>query len=96
MSYLSTGLNLTEDQVVIQQYTWQQGPRLSMIIQLLPAVNNTFNETEFQRLYKAFSNWQIPDSTVFGPYELLSFEPRNLSGTVCNCWNIFPNNSLCN
>jgi hypothetical protein len=96
VSYLSSGLNLTEDQVVIQQYTWQPGPRLYMIIQLLPAVNNTFNETEFQRLYKTFSNWQIPDSTVFGPYELLSFEPRNLSGTVCNCCNIFPNNSLCN
>lgn len=96
VSYLSSGLNLTEDQVVIQQYTWQTGPRLYMTILLLPAVNNTFNETEFQRLYKAFSNWLMPDSTVFGPYELISFEPRSLSGTVCNCWNIFPNNSLCN
>jgi Leucine-rich repeat (LRR) protein len=80
VSYLSSGLNLTEDQVVIQQYTWQPGPRLNMTILLLPAVNNTFNETEFQRLYTAFSTWQMPDSTVFGPYELISFNPRSLLG----------------
>lgn len=82
VSYLSGGLNLTQDQVVLKDYTWQSGPRLAMTIDLLPgAPNNTFNQSEFSRLYNTFSNWKIPDSPVFGPYELISFDPRTLQGT---------------
>ena len=81
ISYLSEGLNLTENQVVLQDYTWQVGPRLAMDIRLYPVGNITFNQSEFDRLYTAFSEWQMDDSTLFGPYELLSFTPRSLSGT---------------
>lgn len=80
VSYLSGGLNLSTSQVVLKNYTWQLGPRLEMSIQLLPADNNTFNQSEFNRLYQTFANWGIPDSTLFGPYELLSFDPRGLQG----------------
>jgi serine/threonine protein kinase len=81
VSYLSGGLNLSTSQVVLKNYTWQLGPRLEMSILLLPADNNTFNQSEFNRLYQTFANWGIPDSSLFGPYELLSFDPRGLQGT---------------
>jgi hypothetical protein len=80
VSYLSGGLNLSTSQVVLKNYTWQVGPRLEMSILLLPADNNTFNQSEFDRLYQTFANWGIPDSNLFGPYELLSFNPRGLQG----------------
>jgi serine/threonine protein kinase/Leucine-rich repeat (LRR) protein len=79
LAYLSTGLSLSQHQVVLQDYMWQQGPRLAMNIRLYPVGNNTFNETEFDRLYQLFSQWLIPDSSVFGPYELVSFNPRSVS-----------------
>lgn len=80
--YLSSGLNLTRSQVVLKNYMWQQGPRLAMTILLYPNGNNTFNQSEFDRLYQTFSAWLIPDSAVFGPYELVSFDPRSLAGTT--------------
>jgi len=78
VSWLTAGLNLTQRQVVLQDYTWQKGPRLDTIILLFPENNYTrFAQSEFDRLYNTFSNWLIPDSEVFGPYELITFEPRS-------------------
>ncbi|KAG0602455.1 hypothetical protein M758_10G015700 [Ceratodon purpureus] len=84
LAYLSSGLNLSQSQVVLQDYMWQQGPRLKMTIRLYPVGNNTFNQSEFDRLYNSFSAWKIPDSPVFGPYELISFDPRSLSAYETN------------
>lgn len=78
VDYLSSGLNLTQNQVVLKNYMWQHGPRLLMTILLYPENSNSFNQSEFDRLYTTFSQWRIPDSEVFGPYELLSFDPRTL------------------
>lgn len=80
LAYLSSGLSLNLHQVVLQDYMWQAGPRLAMTIRLYPVGNNTFNQSEFDRLYSTFSAWNITDSPVFGPYELISFDPRSLSG----------------
>ena len=82
LDYLSSGLSLTPSQVVLQDFMWQEGPRLQMTIRLYPVGNNTFNQSEFNRLYNAFATWNITDSSIFGPYELLSFNPRSLSGTT--------------
>lgn len=79
VSYLSGGLNLTQRQVVLRDYTWQRGPRLAMTILLFPERNyTTFVESELNRLYNSFSEWLIPGSEVFGPYEMISFEPRSM------------------
>ncbi|KAG0566527.1 hypothetical protein KC19_7G070000 [Ceratodon purpureus] len=75
-TYLSSGLNLSHHQVVLRDYTWQRGPRLAMTIQLLPERTTKFNDSEFDRLYRAFSDWLIPDGETFGPYELITFDPR--------------------
>lgn len=78
VSYLSAGLNLTQLQVVLRDYTWQPGPRLAMTILLFPPTNVTrFVESEFNRLYTSLSGWLIPESDVFGPFELTTFEPRS-------------------
>lgn len=78
-SYLSAGLNMTQRQVVLVDYRWQKGPRLDLDVLLFPQAGLTmFNQTELDRLYASFSTWKIPDSEVFGPYELISFEPRSL------------------
>jgi serine/threonine protein kinase len=79
LAYLSSGLNLSHSQVVLQDYMWQQGPRLKMTIRLYPEGNHTFNQSEFDRLYNTFAAWRIPDSDLFGPFEFLSFDPRSVS-----------------
>jgi len=54
---------------------WEEGPRLKMYLKLFP--NNTilFNAIEVSRLRGMFTGWQIPDSDIFGPYELINFNP---------------------
>jgi len=78
VSWISAGLNLTQLQVFLRSYMWQEGPQLVLTILLFPDKNRTrFADAEFDRLYNSFTQGQIPDSKLFGPYELLSFEPRS-------------------
>ena len=75
--YLTTGLTINMNQLQFQFY-WQAGPRLRMNLQLFPVyVGNTsshvFNTSELQRLISMFTGWNIPDSDLFGPYELIGF-----------------------
>ncbi|XP_028070469.1 probable LRR receptor-like serine/threonine-protein kinase At1g06840 [Camellia sinensis] len=49
-----------------------------MDLKIFPVyVDNTsshiFNTTEVQRIRGMFTGWHIPDSEIFGPYELLDF-----------------------
>lgn len=71
--YLSSGLSLSLYQLEVSTFMWEEGPRLRMDLKLFP--NNTpyFNANEVLRLNGMFTGWQIPDSDIFGPYELLSF-----------------------
>ncbi|KAG0573274.1 hypothetical protein KC19_VG164000, partial [Ceratodon purpureus] len=67
-------------QVVLKDYTWERGPRLRMTILLFSRNGTSFEQPEFDRLYTNFSQWDLPDSARFGPWELLSFDPRSLAG----------------
>uniref|UniRef100_A0A0E0JTX2 non-specific serine/threonine protein kinase n=1 Tax=Oryza punctata TaxID=4537 RepID=A0A0E0JTX2_ORYPU len=73
--YLSSGLSLSSYQLEVSNFMWEEGPRLKMNLKLFP--NNTayFNESEVLRLRGMFTGWLIGDSDIFGPYELLNFNP---------------------
>ncbi|XVF05868.1 hypothetical protein REPUB_Repub05bG0210300 [Reevesia pubescens] len=77
--YLTSGLHLNFDQLDIYSFAWVEGPRVQMYLKLYPVYNasgnndNKFNESEVQRIRSMFTGWLIPDSDIFGPYELLNF-----------------------
>ncbi|KAL5711542.1 hypothetical protein ACHQM5_021984 [Ranunculus cassubicifolius] len=74
--YLSSGLQMNLYQLAIDSFMWEEGPRLGMYLKLFPAyqnTTNTFNENEIRSLRSMFTGWKIPDSDIFGPYELLNF-----------------------
>ncbi|XXG76897.1 hypothetical protein AAC387_Pa08g1160 [Persea americana] len=74
--YLTSGLKLEIYQLIIDSVIWEEGPRLKMHLKLFPqfsTTNFTFNVTEIARIRSMFTGWTIPDSDIFGPYELLDF-----------------------
>ncbi|KAB2616706.1 LRR receptor-like serine/threonine-protein kinase [Pyrus ussuriensis x Pyrus communis] len=77
--YLTSGIKLDLDQLDITSFVWENGPRLRISLKLFPVyvdnANNshTFNRTELKRIMNMFASWDIPDSGLFGPYELLNF-----------------------
>uniref|UniRef100_A0A2N9F6Z8 non-specific serine/threonine protein kinase n=1 Tax=Fagus sylvatica TaxID=28930 RepID=A0A2N9F6Z8_FAGSY len=72
--YLTNGLDLSLNQLDLNSFAWEEGPRLGMYLKFFP-VNNTFtfNSSEVLRITRMFTGWKIPDSDIFGPYELLNF-----------------------
>ncbi|XP_044495143.1 probable LRR receptor-like serine/threonine-protein kinase At1g06840 isoform X2 [Mangifera indica] len=78
--YLSSGLNLHLYQLDLDYFEWQKGPRLKMHFRFYPIYGantshtNVFNASEVRRIKGMFTGWNIPDSDVFGPYELLNFD----------------------
>ncbi|CAN6227484.1 unnamed protein product [Urochloa humidicola] len=73
--YLSSGLSLLSYQLEVSTFMWEEGPRLKMYLKLFPNRSTIFNASEVLRLRDMFTGWQIPDSDIFGPYELLNFDP---------------------
>ncbi|KAK3188565.1 hypothetical protein Dsin_028126 [Dipteronia sinensis] len=75
--YITKGLNLHPYQLDIESFMWQKGPRLRMYLKFFPVYNNNtdhvFNDSEVRRIRWMFTGWHIPDSELFGPYELLNF-----------------------
>ncbi|KAK3039878.1 hypothetical protein RJ639_028271 [Escallonia herrerae] len=75
--YLTSGLTLELYQLDIDSFEWQKGPRLMMYLKIFPVyIDNSsyiFNKSEVLRIRSMFTGWTIPDSEVFGPYELLNF-----------------------
>jgi hypothetical protein len=71
--YLTSGLSLSSYQLEVSTFMWEEGPRLKMDLKIFP--NNTpfFTVSEVFRLNGMFTAWQIADSDIFGPYELISF-----------------------
>ncbi|KAJ4834381.1 hypothetical protein Tsubulata_007321 [Turnera subulata] len=75
--YLTSGLKLNLYQLDLYFFSWEKGPRLRMDLKLFPVFNvennssHVFNTTEVRRLLGMFTGWRIPDSEIFGPYELL-------------------------
>ncbi|KAL3689568.1 hypothetical protein R1sor_015877 [Riccia sorocarpa] len=77
--YISSGLGLSINQVDIFDYAYEPGPRIQMHLHLFPATGYQFNQSECDRLNNLFGQWLIPDSPVFGPYELLRFTVQSPS-----------------
>ncbi|XP_052202496.1 probable LRR receptor-like serine/threonine-protein kinase At1g06840 [Diospyros lotus] len=75
--YLTSGLKLELYQLNLSSFIWQDGPRLKMFLKIFPNYidNNSsyFNGSEVLRIRSMFTGWMIPDSDIFGPYELLNF-----------------------
>lgn len=76
--YLSSGLKINFYQLDLDSFEWQNGPRLKMDLKIFPVyVDNSsyiFNRSELLRIMSMFTGWTIPDSEIFGPYELLDFK----------------------
>ncbi|KAK9065998.1 hypothetical protein SSX86_015400 [Deinandra increscens subsp. villosa] len=74
--YLTTGLEIKQFQLDLT-YEWQKGPRLRMNLKIFPEFttpgSNVFNKSEVLRIRSMFTQWEIPDSEIFGPYELIDF-----------------------
>ncbi|TKY47280.1 LRR receptor serine/threonine-protein kinase [Spatholobus suberectus] len=75
--YMTSGVNISTNQLQYDFY-WQVGPRLRMDLKFFPVYvdnksNSIFNRSELLRLTSMFTGWLIPDSDLFGPYELISF-----------------------
>ncbi|XP_074311176.1 putative LRR receptor-like serine/threonine-protein kinase At1g06840 [Silene latifolia] len=76
--YLSSGLVINPYQLDLDSFMWQDGPRLEINLKLFPAYNpvndsHLFNNSEYRRLLRMFTGWNVPDNDTFGPYELLNF-----------------------
>ncbi|PKA61797.1 putative LRR receptor-like serine/threonine-protein kinase [Apostasia shenzhenica] len=82
--YLTSGLQLALYQVVLDSFMWTDGPRLRMNLKLFPNNTNLFNDSEVVRIRGMFTGWVIPDSEIFGPYELLNFTLGYYSEAIPN------------
>ncbi|KAM3692259.1 hypothetical protein ACJW31_08G075100 [Castanea mollissima] len=52
-------------------YMTEEGPRLKITLKFFPENTSLFNICELLRITSNFTSWKIPDSDIFGPYELL-------------------------
>ncbi|XP_057987502.1 probable LRR receptor-like serine/threonine-protein kinase At1g06840 isoform X3 [Hevea brasiliensis] len=84
--HLTSGLNLELYQLYLENFQWEEGPRLKMQLQLFPVYDasnkssHVFNASEVLRIMSKFTGWDIHHNETFGPYELLYFpllEPYN-------------------
>ncbi|GMH07441.1 hypothetical protein Nepgr_009281 [Nepenthes gracilis] len=88
--YLTFGLDMYLNQLEIDSFIWEEGPRLKMYLKLFPVydainISHLFNFSEVQRVWMMFRGWNIPDNNTFGPYELLNFTllgPYNSEFTI--------------
>ncbi|CAM0954975.1 unnamed protein product [Alopecurus aequalis] len=66
-------LNLSLNQLHIEYYILEVGPRINMHLKLFPNDTSLFNTSEVVRLRHVLAGWEITLLDVFGPYELLNF-----------------------
>ncbi|KAJ0978486.1 hypothetical protein J5N97_013960 [Dioscorea zingiberensis] len=81
--YLTSGLELLSYQLQLNTVSWEEGPRLGMNLKLFPSTI-FFNESEVLRIRSMFTGWLIPDSDLFGPYELLNFTLGYYANVISN------------
>ncbi|MED6196106.1 hypothetical protein PIB30_044166 [Stylosanthes scabra] len=79
-TYFTNGLNIETNQLYINDYHWEEGPRLRMNLKVFPStVDNTtnqkFNDSEYSRIRSKLTGWNVSDSDLFGPYELMNLPP---------------------
>ncbi|KAE8039439.1 hypothetical protein FH972_011850 [Carpinus fangiana] len=93
--YMTTGLEILPYQLYLHSFAWESGPRVRMFLKLFPAnaSNNSFefNSSEVRRIMDKFTTWSIPDSDLFGPYELMNF---TLSSVYINVVSKSPGSTL--
>ncbi|XP_026658440.2 probable LRR receptor-like serine/threonine-protein kinase At1g06840 isoform X2 [Phoenix dactylifera] len=82
--YLTSGLRLSLSQLYIASFLWEEGPRLRMYLKLFPNNTNLFTASEVRRIRSMFTGWEIPDSDIFGPYELLNFTLGSYESVISN------------
>ncbi|MCO5575715.1 hypothetical protein L7F22_029518 [Adiantum nelumboides] len=74
-AYLANSTNLSSYQVNASVFRWAPGPRLNINLKLFPDRNTSeFSGTEVTRLYNQFATWSFPETTIFGPYEMIAFD----------------------
>ncbi|KAF2296928.1 hypothetical protein GH714_012982 [Hevea brasiliensis] len=82
--HLTSGLNLELYQLYIENFQWEEGPRLKMQLQLFPVhdasnkSSHVFNASEVLRIMSKFTGWDIHYNETFGPCELLYFPYNNV------------------
>ncbi|TKY56617.1 LRR receptor serine/threonine-protein kinase [Spatholobus suberectus] len=82
-SFLTDGLNVPFNQLFIERFAWEEGPRLRMNLKIFPEyIDNrnahVFNTSEVIRIRDLFREWNIDANDLFGPYELLDFINRDV------------------
>ncbi|KAJ9167348.1 hypothetical protein P3X46_022010 [Hevea brasiliensis] len=82
--HMTSGLNLELYQLYIENFQWEEGPRLKMQLQLFPVhdasnkSSHVFNASEVLRIMSKFTGWDIHYNETFGPCELLYFPYNNV------------------
>ena len=81
---LTSNLKVDINQLYINNYSWEEGPRLRMHLKLFPVTvenktNHKFNDSEYLRIRNVLTGWNVNDSDLFGPYELMDFPPYGKS-----------------
>ncbi|KAL5711583.1 hypothetical protein ACHQM5_022014 [Ranunculus cassubicifolius] len=74
--YVTSGLHLNADQLYIDSFEWEVGPRLRLYLKLFPEFNNhsnTFSNSQIKSIRSLITDWATPEGPIFGPYELLNF-----------------------
>ncbi|KAI3831182.1 hypothetical protein MKW92_047320 [Papaver armeniacum] len=80
--YLSSVLSLELYQLSVFSFAWEKGPRLKMHLNLFPnRADIIFNESEIKRIKGLFTSWNLNNSDIFGPYELLVFDKYGMFTT---------------
>ena len=74
-TYIGGGLNFSSDQIVVDPFFWEEGPRIRLLVKVFPPSNSSslFNTSELDRVMNIFARFLFVSSDVFGPYDLLSF-----------------------
>ena len=70
---ITSGLGFHLYQLLVESFIWEKGPRLRLNLKFFPQYpNQTFNDSEIQRITYMIATFSIPSNDTFGSYELLN------------------------
>ncbi|CAJ1970784.1 unnamed protein product [Sphenostylis stenocarpa] len=77
-SHLSINLKININQLYIDNFEWEEGPRLGMNLKIFPIYvdsnsSHVFNKSEVLRIRDLFIDFKLPGNDFLGPYEILDF-----------------------
>ncbi|KAF2296929.1 hypothetical protein GH714_013010 [Hevea brasiliensis] len=85
--HLTSGLNLELYQLYLENFQWEEGPRLKMQLQLFPVYDasnkssHVFNASEVLRIMSKFTGWDIHHNEHLGLTNFLFVTSPSSSGT---------------